>query len=1745
MPLTTTNAPPTDPNLLNRNIVRKPRLVDVGAPEPVPKPRLVDVGKPEPVAVPRLVDVGKPTSQSVEELVQQIDGDQNFIPSDEQLTEYFAYNDEQPFDYKKTWDASVNAVGTALGDITKAVGAAIVDPEFMFNPINPVKRVATFAEGAARGTWDLSILGRMMTDKLDEVHSGYYNNFPESPTSDEWSKESKLRNPRKFLVKKHNEAYPDKKIDWRDIYRDGYTEIEPGDYNLFKNQWNEEMGANRRDKWRTMRWITNTRNLAREGKKTIIGEFLGEDVDKALLPYIKQEVAEGSSYFLDPTLPVGFLSAPAKATVKPLVTRIPGLTNVQLLERGLIAPTVEFTGRTLKNTGKKVDEIISKIGAKVEENTDLVKAAQPIMTGASAAAGAYVAPESVGMLGGAVAGAVGGKYGVPQIGKLKAIPKAITIAGEGVEAIGRSMGKPETLESTLQQAARIAESEPARKLLKGAARLDPAISLVDNLVTGAIEGSKAGGILASPSGDEEFIGGAMGTGAALGGGGGVVGGIVGEKYRTKKQAENTVNEWFNSKTEAEQKSIQNLKLTPVEAANVATAEMLGRGIIGKDKISDINFIYLSQPEFIKKIHPELLVDGELPKVLPPGTRGAMSSPDGTPTVYVNTGHTGPRSVFHEMMHSMLKFDEMGDHRVELRSQLFDQKAEDGTVLKRGMFSEDDIDVFFDQYLSRLPEEMRGAWEEQFKVYKDDFEEFTNPDGTKELKRVIDEEATRKNERELIMEEVEAESFANFVKDSGPTFLRQSRSIRQMIADRFLLQDNLKKTRVLRSVLEKSGVPFGADGIPTGVFWKDGKPISNNREINKVMRDFVRAKDTATRRLMEDEGGERPALSIGATRAAEGRKKVEAALKSADGKLLVEHFKSNDIFDRKPNGDIKYDALTGMPILLTERQIKKLQANRLEQIQTALNEVGIDGGGMMPKVHKDGSISWSGIPTDAQVAKILEIPNDVIPPGMKDSVTDIVEKMRLPGQSIIMDYNPAIGKSGRYSSNLSSGLRVAIPLGFHVSKAGNFYTTTLDVGAVQLKLKDWANSKTNKNLAMWDGDVRRFEQDMYKYLENHKADRPGETGLAENASTAEAKKNIINDFFGVAQKDANPITDARKATKRSGKARRVENLIRARLFNRMNRIEKNRLTKYGAGTPLPMKTQADAYKKWKENYMPGDEVRYMPGEATRPPVDEVGASDAFGSAKKNHGLTRNIEEAGYILPDGELLDFSGRHQTGEYDLIDGYWKLKPKYDRDYMSGERIVDHREVEYDGVPSDEQWSGMVDFMKRGAVRVDAKAGMISVHGRTPLTKQQENRVREISDLKDGEIYLDAEDDAGKRLSLEYDVSNSKRIIGDLRRWARSDEPESGVRFMPGVEKFDTIEPSIISESVKIKPGAFDNVRFMPGSPAKIPLSKVAESDPFIVLSDQMADMVYTVPGSGVRIELHGGPAFSYRDGRAVWASTKNAATKLGNYVIRTGKNRALIMIQRPDNHAKNKSMGRLFVEELKAREKNITKTDMDKMLLAASKRAKLIVSDAAEVLYAKGDKIPSGKSVGDVKKKAVKASDKSIKNLKELEAAFQDWTWDVRGDFFGQFGLVNKPASPIGNPKKRGFFDYHQIVKDTADPAFADLPVGSIVGAIEFDGGKTYSAGELGTVPHSSYDTMLKGRGLGMFENPPHINDILDLPDNKRSVFTLMRRTTHPNRLKETAQAEADNIIKMPAGEKAKRKDRAKEILKKFIEQ
>lgn len=104
------------------------------------------------------------------------------------------------------------------------------------------------------------------------------------------------------------------------------------------------------------------------------------------------------------------------------------------------------------------------------------------------------------------------------------------------------------------------------------------------------------------------------------------------------------------------------------------------------------------------------------------------------------------------------------------------------------------------------------------------------------------------------------------------------------------------------------------------------------------------------------------------------------------------------------------------------------------------------------------------------------------------------------------------------------------------------------------------------------------------------------------------------------------------------------------------------------------------------------------------------------AKKHFGTTTNPKEAGYVLPDGAMLDLSGRHYAT------GYKEGKPIKD-DYLANRRDVDHRELpegmsELVGEEVAEQSDGMkesgsstmVGFMGTGAARVDFNSGLVSI---------------------------------------------------------------------------------------------------------------------------------------------------------------------------------------------------------------------------------------------------------------------------------------------------------------------------------------------------------------------------------------------------------------------------------------------------
>ena len=112
------------------------------------------------------------------------------------------------------------------------------------------------------------------------------------------------------------------------------------------------------------------------------------------------------------------------------------------------------------------------------------------------------------------------------------------------------------------------------------------------------------------------------------------------------------------------------------------------------------------------------------------------------------------------------------------------------------------------------------------------------------------------------------------------------------------------------------------------------------------------------------------------------------------------------------------------------------------------------------------------------------------------------------------------------------------------------------------------------------------------------------------------------------------------------------------------------------------------------------------------------------ATEHFGLTSDAREAGYILPNGKMLDLTGRHYATGYEKVEGRYQPQAGQ-RDYLTGTRNVDHRELGDIGPGGTE---GMHDFMaKSGAVRFDHN-GAIQAVG-VPSDAQLRQIVRGLKD--------------------------------------------------------------------------------------------------------------------------------------------------------------------------------------------------------------------------------------------------------------------------------------------------------------------------------------------------------------------------------------------------------------------------------
>ena len=136
-------------------------------------------------------------------------------------------------------------------------------------------------------------------------------------------------------------------------------------------------------------------------------------------------------------------------------------------------------------------------------------------------------------------------------------------------------------------------------------------------------------------------------------------------------------------------------------------------------------------------------------------------------------------------------------------------------------------------------------------------------------------------------------------------------------------------------------------------------------------------------------------------------------------------------------------------------------------------------------------------------------------------------------------------------------------------------------------------------------------------------------------------------------------------------------------------------------------------------------------------------------KEYFGITFNPREAGYILSDGTMLDFSGRHYAGGYKYDKQYGQFRPKQGKpDYYANDRVIDHREIgPIFGVGGTD---GMIQFQVYYHVIRYQFPNIVDITGFIP-SNQQVAALREI--VEDDILIVDIYDEKGSRLAT-HDIS-------------------------------------------------------------------------------------------------------------------------------------------------------------------------------------------------------------------------------------------------------------------------------------------------------------------------------------------------------------------------------------------------------
>ena len=530
---------------------------------------------------------------------------------------------------------------------------------------------------------------------------------------------------------------------------------------------------------------------------------------------------------------------------------------------------------------------------------------------------------------------------------------------------------------------------------------------------------------------------------------------------------------------------------------------------------------------------------------------------------------------HEVQHAVQQFGEVNKMLAPLRGQLFDQKIknDDGTteVYQQGIYSDEDLNRYAARYANLMSPNDNGA--SFYAQFGGDSEKM----------------------RAYIKDEILAETAAATGEYAGGTRASLD-DVGRNVMDWLEVKTKSGRLKQLKEALRRNGVIFDNIGAVSSVLDARMSPetLAMMRQYQRGLKDF-----DGTMTIQQSRESDEPDIPLTKVlgsialqnkyRHADFFEKEQIIKATApDGSVTeivvpagakidpfvdVYRTQGGQLVDADGNvvtlgPEITFGSMpdgttfevdtriarksNGSPIILTNREMKARARKRTEIIQTAIDSAKDDGSGV--RLSDTGNGNYRGVMSPAQIEAFMAMPNEVVSPNLKRMTKFFNQLMaRNDGTRVVMEYQAAL-LNGKYKA-LSPKIRDEVPIGFQLTKDGNFALTTISVSRLYDKMQAWADKKPT-NLQPWNGDTGAFWDSVVKYLDNHARGEKGETGLHPDAYIAGKMKNKINDLFNAYNAETKQSNPERSTLPRARGKDNLDIVIRSRRLDRINNFEES-------------------------------------------------------------------------------------------------------------------------------------------------------------------------------------------------------------------------------------------------------------------------------------------------------------------------------------------------------------------------------------------------------------------------------------------------------------------------------------------------------------------------------------------------------------------------------------------------------------